>query len=139
MGVEETQTQTIHGVYHKMHNTPSRVLCLNNATAWTNELTDYSMQVHGQFLLPSQYWYPMLTLEYKIQEGGELCSCLIFTNNQLDWSYSLILTHSRQIMRKIKNTRIFTWKTLCPTQVKNHDLPPVGFSHFTITGKSVTK
>ena len=33
------------------------------------------------------------------------------------------------------NTRIFTWKTLCPTKVKNHDLPPVGFSHFTITGK----
>ena len=26
------------------------------------------------------------------------------------------------------NTRIFTWKTLCPTKVKNHDLPPVGFS-----------
>ena len=26
------------------------------------------------------------------------------------------------------NTRIFTQKTLCPTKVKNHDLPPVGFS-----------
>ena len=26
------------------------------------------------------------------------------------------------------NTRIFTWKTLCPTKVKNHDLLPVGFS-----------
>jgi len=38
-------------------------------------------------------------------------------------------------MRKIMNTRIFTWKTLCPTKVKNHDLPPVGFSLFTITGK----
>ena len=39
-------------------------------------------------------------------------------------------------MRKIKNTRIFTWKTLCPTKVKNHhDLPPVGFSLSTITGK----
>ena len=33
------------------------------------------------------------------------------------------------------NTRIFTWKTLCPTKVKNHDLPPVGFSLFTNTGK----
>jgi len=26
------------------------------------------------------------------------------------------------------NTRIFMWKTLRPTKVKNHDLPPVGFS-----------
>ena len=25
-----------------------------------------------------------LTLEYKTQKGGELCSCLIFANNQLD-------------------------------------------------------
>jgi len=24
---------------------------------------------------------------------------------------------------------------MCPTKVKNHDLPPVGFSHFTNTGK----
>ena len=30
-------------------------------------------------------------------------------------------------MRKVRNTRIFTWKTLCPTKVKTHDLPPVGF------------
>jgi len=43
--------------------------------------------------------------------------------------------NKRQIMRKIKNTRIFTWKTLCPTKVKNHDLPPVEFSLFTIPGK----
>ena len=26
----------------------------------------------------------VLTLEYKTQEGGELCPCLIFANNQLD-------------------------------------------------------
>ena len=38
-------------------------------------------------------------------------------------------------MRKIMNRRIFTSKTLCQTKVKNHDLPPVGFSLFTITGK----
>jgi len=31
-------------------------------------------------------------------------------------------------MRKVKNIRIFTWKTLCSAKVKNHDLPPVGFS-----------
>jgi len=26
------------------------------------------------------------------------------------------------------NIRIFTWTTLRPTKVKNHDLPPIGFS-----------
>jgi len=40
---------------------------------------------------------------------------------------------------EIMNTRIFKWKTLSPTKEKNHDLPLVGFPHFTITGKFVTK
>jgi len=33
------------------------------------------------------------------------------------------------------DTQHFTWKTSCPTEVKNHDLPPVGFSHKSLNGK----
>jgi len=33
------------------------------------------------------------------------------------------------------NTRIFYVENFVPNQGKNHDLPPVGFSHSTITGK----
>ena len=43
-----------------------------------------------------QFWYlgerVVLTLEYKTQEGGELCPCLIFANSQIGWTYCLILT-----------------------------------------------
>ena len=33
-----------------------------------------------------------------------------------------------------KEHTIFTWKTLSPIEVKNHDLPPVGFSHNPLNG-----
>jgi len=37
---------------------------------------------------------------------------------------------------EIMNTSMFTWKTLSPSKVKNHDLPHIGFSHNPLTGKN---
>ena len=77
----------------------------------------------------------MLTLEYKTQDGGELCPCPIFAKSQLDWSYWLFLI--QQYANNVENNehKNFYVENLVPNQGKNHDLPAVGFSHFTNTGK----
>ena len=78
----------------------------------------------------------LLGLWVQNTRGGVNCVLLKFSRTACltdlaGWSWQ----NKRQILRKIKNTRIFTWKTFCSTKVKNHDLPPVGFSLSTITGK----
>ena len=69
----------------------------------------------------------MLTLEYKTQEGGEMCSCQIFAN-QATW---LILqpdldTAVGKYAENNEHTDFYV-KNLVPNQGENHDLPPVGF------------
>jgi len=62
--------------------------------------------------------------------GGELClskCCQIFANSQQACLDRLFLTPQKTQFMKMQNT-IFKWKISSPTEVKNHDIPPVGFS-----------
>ena len=75
----------------------------------------------------SRIWWQIVEFkEHKTQEGGELCpfkSCQIFANSHLaclDW---LFLTRQKVNNNRNEEHTIFTWKTSCPTEVKNHDLP----------------
>ena len=76
----------------------------------------------------------MLTLSAQDTRGGELCPskyCQIFANSQYACSDRLFLTQQKE---EVSENSIFTLKTSNPTEVKNHDLPHVGFSHNPLNG-----
>ena len=64
-----------------------------------------------------------------------MCSCQIFTN-QAVWLI-LLPDLDTAVGKYAENNehKNFYVENLVPNQGKNHDLPPVGFSLFTITGK----
>ena len=82
--------------------------------------------------------------EYKTQEGVN-CVLKFF---RIIWQPrnrpcldKLFLEHpeAKLVRKEIIDTRFFTWKASSPTEVKNHDLPLVGFSYTSLTGlKNVT-
>jgi len=68
--------------------------------------------------------------------------------NLLQTAVALVRTgcsSTQQIAKTLRNEinkehMIFTWKTLNPSKVKNHDLPHVGFSHNLLNGlETVTR
>jgi len=68
---------------------------------------------------------------------SELCFhdfCKILANSLWTCLDRLLLTQQKAKIQRNNEHMIFTWKTSSPTEVRNHELPLVGFSHNPLNG-----